>query len=130
MRRYTTEEANGLLAQILPVLQRLRIAVIELRTIRAGSSVDGRGASADGAAVETPSRENADGRIVELTGSIQDCVDLLEGWGVLLKDPERGLIDFYHDRRGETVFLCYQLGEPNIGHWHSTADGFAGRKPL
>lgn len=130
MRRYTTEEANALLAQILPVLQQLRTAVTELRTIRAGASADRRGASADGVPIETPPTEGADGRLDELTGQIQDCVDLLEGWGVLLKDPERGLIDFYHDRDGETVFLCYQLGEPNIGYWHSTADGFVGRKPL
>ncbi len=130
MRRYTTEEANSLLAQILPVLQRLRIAVIELRTLRAGAATDGRGASADGVAVETPASGDQDGRVDELTSSIQECADLLEGWGVMLKDPERGLIDFYHDRGGETVFLCYKLGEPNIGHWHSIAEGFAGRKPL
>lgn len=130
MRRYTTEEANGVLAQILPVLQRLRNAVIELRIVRASSALERRGASADGTAVDTLPQEDADGRVGELTSSIQDCVDLLEGWGVLLKDPERGLIDFYHDRGGETVFLCYQLGDPNIGYWHSMADGFAGRKPL
>ena len=129
MRRYTTEEANGLLAQILPVLQRLRNAVIELRTARVGASIDRRGASADGSAVEMPNSAGG-GRVDELTQSVQDCVDLLEGWGVLLKDPERGLIDFYHDRLGETVFLCYQLGDPNIGHWHAVSDGFAGRQPL
>ncbi len=127
MRRYSTEDANGLLAQILPVLQRLRIAVIELRAIRAGATAEQRGSSADGAALESA---RGDARVGELTSTIQDSVDRLEGWGVLLKDPERGLIDFYHDRGGETVFLCYQLGEPNIGFWHRVADGFAGRKPL
>ena len=130
MRRYTTDEANSLLAQILPVLQRLRIAVLELRTLRVSEASERRAWSADGAAIEVPATADAQGRTEELTQSISGCVDLLEGWGVLLKDPERGLIDFYHDRGGETVFLCYKLGEPNIGYWHSIADGFAGRQPL
>ncbi len=30
----------------------------------------------------------------------------------------------------EVVFLCWQLGEPNVSFWHRIEDGFAGRKPL
>jgi hypothetical protein len=30
----------------------------------------------------------------------------------------------------EVVFLCWQLGESNVGFWHRIEDGFAGRKPL
>jgi hypothetical protein len=130
VRRYTTEEANALLSQVLPVLQRLRTSVIELRALRAGAGAQQRGASADGAAIQATGQPFDGERIEELTTTIQDAVDMLEGWGILLKDPERGLIDFYHDRDGETVLLCFQLGEANIGFWHSIADGFAGRQPL
>jgi len=28
------------------------------------------------------------------------------------------------------VLLCWRLGEDEIGFWHGTDDGFAGRKPL
>ena len=38
--------------------------------------------------------------------------------------------DFYHERDGELVFLCFKLGESDITHWHSLAGGFAGREPL
>jgi hypothetical protein len=31
---------------------------------------------------------------------------------------------------GETVLLCWKLGEKRITHWHSTDEGFAGRKPI
>jgi hypothetical protein len=28
------------------------------------------------------------------------------------------------------VLLCWKLGEKDITHWHSTTEGFAGRKPI
>ena len=52
--------------------------------------------------------------------------------GVQVKDIDRGLIDFpaRHPENGDTVLLCWELGEPDVGFWHSPEDGFAGRKPL
>jgi hypothetical protein len=51
--------------------------------------------------------------------------------GIVLKDIERGLIDFPSIRRnGEEVYLCYMLGEPAIEYWHRIADGFRGRESL
>ena len=41
-----------------------------------------------------------------------------------------GLIDFPALRRGETVLLCWQLGEDEVAFWHGLEDGFAGRQPL
>jgi hypothetical protein len=28
------------------------------------------------------------------------------------------------------ILLCWKLGEEKITHWHSTTEGFAGRKPI
>lgn len=51
--------------------------------------------------------------------------------GVLLKDIDKGLIDFPSIRAsGEEVYLCFMLGEERIGYWHRTDDGFAGRESL
>ena len=50
--------------------------------------------------------------------------------GVQVKDLEQGLLDFPSVMDGETVLLCWRLGEKEIGFWHSVEDGFAGRKPL
>ena len=50
--------------------------------------------------------------------------------GVLVKDLQVGLIDFltrYHDRE---VCLCWKLGEDRIRFWHSTEDGFRGRRRI
>ncbi|MBK7327639.1 MAG: DUF2203 family protein [Dehalococcoidia bacterium] len=44
--------------------------------------------------------------------------------------PGKGLIDFFHDRNGRTVYLCFLLGETAIAHWHDLHTGFAGRQPI
>jgi hypothetical protein len=55
----------------------------------------------------------------------------LERLGVIVKDADRGLVDFPALREsGEEVLLCWQVGEDEIGYWHGLEEGFAGRKPL
>jgi hypothetical protein len=54
----------------------------------------------------------------------------LEGLGVVLKDPQTGLIDFPSLMEGEIVELCWRLGEEKVAHWHRVGEGFRGRKPL
>ncbi len=50
--------------------------------------------------------------------------------GVELKDYFTGLIDFPCWMDGREVYLCWQLGEPEVAHWHELDAGFAGRQKL
>ncbi len=55
----------------------------------------------------------------------------LSACGALLKDLESGLVDFYGERAGEVILLCWRLGEePRIQCWHTFEGGFAGRQPV
>jgi hypothetical protein len=65
-------------------------------------------------------------RARELAGTVDEIVEL----GVQVKDLDEGLVDFPAQHRGETVLLCWRLGEDEVGFWHSAEDGFAGRRPL
>ena len=58
------------------------------------------------------------------------AAERLQRLGVLVKDLDRGLVDFPALREGEEVLLCWQVGEDEIAHWHGVDEGFAGRKPL
>lgn len=58
------------------------------------------------------------------------CADRLDDLGVVLKDPDTGLLDFVSERDGEIVLLCWHVGEESVAFWHSPQDGFAGRKPI
>jgi hypothetical protein len=50
--------------------------------------------------------------------------------GILLRDPDTGLVDFPAERDGARVFLCWRLGEERVGWYHSERSGFSNRKPL
>ena len=54
----------------------------------------------------------------------------METSGVVVKDLDVGLIDFPTLLDDQEVYLCWKLGEPHIGFWHHTSEGFAGRKSI
>lgn len=50
--------------------------------------------------------------------------------GVIVKDLDLGLVDFYSKRYGKEIYLCWKLGEKEIKFWHSTEEGYDERKPI
>jgi hypothetical protein len=61
---------------------------------------------------------------------IKDAIAEIGATGVQVKDLDTGLLDFPCKVDGETLLLCWKLGETSITHWHNTTEGFAGRKPI
>jgi len=62
--------------------------------------------------------------------AFSEAVQEIEYLGVHIKDFRTGLVDFPYDRDGRIVFLCWRADEDEIGWWHETDAGFAGRQPL
>jgi len=60
----------------------------------------------------------------------KDALAEIDSIGVQVKDLNIGLLDFPCRVDGRIVLLCWKLGEKAITHWHSTEEGFAGRKPI
>jgi hypothetical protein len=130
MRLYALEEARAMLPDVIPVVTRLRDAYLELRAISASVAAQRRGASGDGHLLADPWSEAGKDRVDVLNAAVHEAAKKLDAWGIEIKDPEKGLIDFYHEREGRVVYLCFHLGEEDIGYWHELAAGFAGRQPL
>ena len=61
---------------------------------------------------------------------LRDAFAEIDSIGVQVKDLDIGLLDFPCEVEGETVLLCWKLGEKSITHWHGEKEGFAGRKPI
>ncbi len=61
---------------------------------------------------------------------IHRLLDRIEKMGVLVKDLDRGLVDFPHLRGSREIFLCWMAGEKEISYWHDLDSGFAGRQQL
>jgi hypothetical protein len=60
----------------------------------------------------------------------KDALAEIDSIGVQVKDLDMGLLDFPCEVEGQTVLLCWKMGEDAITHWHGTQEGFAGRKPI
>jgi len=60
----------------------------------------------------------------------KDALAEIDSIGVQVKDLDMGLLDFPCEVEGQTILLCWRLGEKSITHWHGTQEGFAGRKPI
>jgi hypothetical protein len=55
----------------------------------------------------------------------------LTGADIVLRDLDRGLIDFPAMREGEEVYLCWvENEEDDIEYFHGLDDGYGGRLPL
>jgi hypothetical protein len=54
----------------------------------------------------------------------------LEELDLLVRDLEAGLIDFPALRDGREVYLCWQVDESEVGHWHAAETGYPSRLPL
>lgn len=63
-------------------------------------------------------------------GRLQEFIEELSRIGVELKDVNRGLVDFPAIRNDREVYLCWHLGEDEVGFWHELDAGFRGRQPL
>jgi hypothetical protein len=127
---FTPEEANALLPEVRPVAERLvahrrAMAVMAARRARYVQRIAGNGGDFDPQEQRTLEEE------FEREGAaVAACVAQLEELGVLVKDLDRGLVDFPALRNGEEVLLCWEVGEDEIAFWHGVDEGFAGRKPL
>jgi hypothetical protein len=121
-KHFSLGEARALLPGIVPLVKEL-VSLKEKLDAR-GYDVyrhqyfGGRGPN--GEKVYPPEAE----RLVEVAQEI-------DSKGILVKDLDQGLIDFPHVREnGEEVYLCWKLGEEDIGYWHRIPEGFARRKGI
>ena len=129
----TVEEANRLLEQAMPLVQRLQRLHVSILQTNQQLDDDVQKLSVGNGYPIQKLRE----RIEELTAAqmklleeFQAALQQLETLGCVLKDVSTGLIDFYSLRDGEVVCLCWRVGEERIGFWHRLEDGFAGRQPV
>jgi hypothetical protein len=121
-RHYTLGEASELLPHVVELLQRMRAARDRLGDREAREALSEAGPTNGGGG---PGRTVSEG-FLELRDSMAELREL----EVVLRDLDRGLIDFPSVRDGREVYLCWQEGEDGIEFWHEPEAGFDGRRPL
>ncbi len=119
-RLFTAEQANAMLPELRGRLERMRDA---RHAVIAGAEQVGRSAGGNGGGAESAASIEA-GRVV------REELEQVLAAGIIVRDPESGLVDFPSERNGEPVFLCWRLGEDEVGYWHDRESGFSNRRPL
>ena len=109
--QFTLEEANAFVPWLEEMFQRLSEIRQEL--------ADSKGEAAQ------PEEMSE-----QLMQALEDGVQEIFDKGIIVRDVDRGLVDFPTQREGREVFLCWVGGEETIDFWHETDRGFAHRQPL
>jgi hypothetical protein len=121
-RHYTLEQANAALPWVAERIERLREAQ-ELLTEK--EARDALSEAAPGNGGGEPGQVVSEGFLALRSGLAE-----LEAMEIVLRDLDRGLIDFPALREGREVYLCWVEGEDEIAYWHELEAGYAGRQPL
>jgi hypothetical protein len=119
-RVFTVADANAELAELRERLPRLREARLGLI---ASSERITEAVASDGGGV-------AGSDWFRHQETLKQEIEYLADRGILLRDPDTGLIDFPAERDGEHVFLCWRLGEDDVAYYHGLHSGLSGRRPL
>ena len=121
-KHYTLEEARAMLPQIRSELQRLEHFREQMRKDEQRlSAIIEKGADAGGETVN---------RWVRTLADFQDLLRDFEIREIIIKDLNRGLVDFPAIIGGREVFLCWEKDEEDIEFWHDLDGGYAGRERL
>jgi len=76
-------------------------------------------------------KSSSNGRTAQSEADLQAAIEELTRDGIVLRDLDRGLIDFpARSASGREYLLCWLDGEAGITWWHWPDAGFAGRTPL
>ena len=121
-RHYTLAEANAALEWVAETIEGLRAARAGLGDEEAREALAESGPTNGG---------GEPGRVVsEAFVELRNGLTRLQQAEIVLRDLDRGLVDFPALRDGREVYLCWLEGEDEIGYWHDLEAGYAGREPL
>jgi hypothetical protein len=130
---FTVEEANALIGFLENTLERIRrnrqrylwlleeVAILKL-IVECGAETGNR----DSIELEekTDELKAVEAEIEKARATVRDA-------GCILKDEERGMVDFFSIQNNTVVYLSWKKGEDNVRFWRSIRDADANvRRPL
>ena len=121
-RHYTSQQAAAAIPWVAERIERLRQAREGLNDEEAREALAEAGPLNGGGGA---------GRVIsQAFMSMRTALNELREHEVVLRDLDRGLVDFPALREGREVYLCWLEGEDEIRFWHEPEAGFDGRQPL
>ncbi len=128
---FTLRQAEALLADVSEKIQQgvhLKAELVrvtsELETVAQRVAMSGGVLLDRSGFIASRSRQEA------MAKRLRELIQEIHATGCQVKDLDRGLLDFPSYYRGNEVMLCWMLGESSISYWHSSQEGFRGRKVI
>jgi hypothetical protein len=133
MRYWTEAEARAELPRLRMLIDVIARAASQTSAAASnGHAVSSNGTSPHDSAGEGGSEPGGD--VIEGGDPVVDvesALGELSEKGIVLRDPQTGLVDFPAvTEQGVVYLLCWKRDEDDLGWWHFAEEGFAGRKPL
>jgi len=130
VRHFTPDEANTELAEVRPLVERMVEQRREhLAALTRQEELEGH-IRGNGGGIPPAELAETGAEVERVARELAKTIDEIVSHGAEVKDLDEGLIDFPALSHGETVLLCWKLGEDEIRYWHRIEDGFAGRQEL
>jgi len=121
-KHYTREEATALLPQLRGWLVQLKAFREEVeRTDKRLASLMSPGNDLGGDLVN---------RWIRTLTEMQEVLGEFQKREILIKDLDRGLLDFPAIIGGKEVFLCWEQDEESVEFWHDLETGYGGRERI
>ncbi|MFN3190960.1 MAG: DUF2203 domain-containing protein [Aureliella sp.] len=130
-KSFTVDEANAMLplvrsivSDIQEVFQRVTMRRTDLHRLLRSKS-------------RSSSREMYDDEMAESRADLQEEFEIvwkyreeLESLGLVLRQPEEGVVEFPFELGGRSCFLCWEPGQEKIASWREADSHHSTRHPL
>lgn len=123
--KYTTvEQANAMLPTVQPKVERAAKIFEAMRLLETISvQYDDHQLTYR---KEIEQKKEVHKRWLELYTIVEELASL----GIVVKDLQTGLIDWYGQHEGRPIWICYRLGESTVAFWHEFTAGFESRQSV
>lgn len=116
-------ELTRRIREINSLREDLKLLLVELDSLQ-----DQKGSGRDASLERRITTKKAE--VTSLRRGLQQIITSVHDMGCVMRDYQKGLVDFPAIVEGQPGYLCWHLGEEAIAFWHGPEDGFAGRRPL
>lgn len=131
---FTVAEANAMVPWLEQVFFRIMQLHRHIQSIFQRLSMTGNVPKSENFSLNPP---GASPQLVDDLATLKMLLDELKNQlvsildrGVIVKDLETGLVDWYSQREGQDILLCWRYGEKSVDYWHPLDTGIKGRRPI
>lgn len=131
---YNLIEANAMLPRLEHLFAELgriqrQVNVLTRRAEELGIAINMDGLE-EGERSGHPVRRQIEERLAACTRDYAEQLSEIEEMGVVIDDLDLGIVNFYSWFEGKEIFLSWQFGEPEVGHWHAVTENSIARRSL